>query len=408
MQGNMILSLFLFAVIALGHGVLCIWLINVSHGFGLTERWFRWVEGATLALGAILPCVMLRYAIVQPWTAWPAPLFGYSCLCLVLALLALPAVTLFRALRREPPEIARGPRVRESAQPAEGTSWTGHGPRAAWLRFPGNQALEIWSSECEVKLAKLPPELDGLRITHISDFHCSDAFDRGYFDAVVDAVAAIESDLVLFTGDMIDSGESLAWIAPLFSRLRGRLGQFAILGNHDLSHGAPRIYRALLKAGFSILEGRWTVIETEGARVVLGGTSYPWGRRLDLAGAPEGDVHVLLSHSPDLFPTAARHGIDLMLSGHNHGGQVRIPVIGPVLMPSRYSRWLDRGFFRRGDTLLHVSPGIGAKHPLRINCPPEIVRIVLRANPRPKRQGGLTTPERGALEMRGAGSEGIL
>ena len=94
---------------------------------------------------------------------------------------------------------------------------------------------------------------------------------------------------------------------------------------------------------------------------------------------PEADFRILLSHSPDRLAWAARWGIDLMLSGHNHGGQIRFPLIGPVFMPSLYSRRYDRGFFRAGPTLLHVSQGIGGQHPLRYGgCAPEISRFVLR------------------------------
>jgi hypothetical protein len=88
----------------------------------------------------------------------------------------------------------------------------------------------------------------------------------------------------------------------------------------------------------------------------------------------------LLSHSPDLFHKAQRWGVNLMLSGHNHGGQIRFPLIGPVFMPSRYSRRFDRGFFRQNGTLLHVSEGVGGKHPVRYGCPPEVSRLVLRSS----------------------------
>ena len=93
----------------------------------------------------------------------------------------------------------------------------------------------------------------------------------------------------------------------------------------------------------------------------------------------QGAFQVLLSHAPDLFYWAERAGFDLMLSGHNHGGQVRLPLVGSVFMPSRYSRRFDRDFFRSGPTLLHVSQGIAGKHPVRYGCIPELSRIVLRS-----------------------------
>jgi predicted MPP superfamily phosphohydrolase len=93
---------------------------------------------------------------------------------------------------------------------------------------------------------------------------------------------------------------------------------------------------------------------------------------------PAADFRLVLSHSPDLFYQAASWGTDLMLSGHNHGGQIRFPFLGAVFMPSRYSRRFDRGFFRRGNMLLYVNEGIAGRHPVRYGCPPEVTRFVLR------------------------------
>ena len=117
--------------------------------------------------------------------------------------------------------------------------------------------------------------------------------------------------------------------------------------------------------------------------MALGGTSAPWGPALDYGAMPEADFRILLSHSPDQFPGAASRGVELVLAGHNHGGQVRLPIFGPILMPSRYSRHFDRGFFRAGasNSLLYVSQGVGGKHPIRYGCSPEITRFTLRAAP---------------------------
>jgi len=103
------------------------------------------------------------------------------------------------------------------------------------------------------------------------------------------------------------------------------------------------------------------------------------GRLPDVSAAPRDAFRLLLSHTPDNAYWADRSGFDLMLAGHNHGGQVRLPLIGPVFMPSRYGRKFDAGAFQIGRMLLHVSRGVSGKHPYRFGCTPEITKIVLRS-----------------------------
>ena len=146
---------------------------------------------------------------------------------------------------------------------------------------------------------------------------------------------------------------------------------------------APARSGALADAGFASLEGRWCTMEENGARLAVGGTSAPWGPALLPGSVPAADFRILLSHSPDQFYRARDWGVDLMLSGHNHGGQIRLPALGPVFMPSVYSRRFDRGFFRSGSTFLYVSEGVAGKHPYRYGCPPEICCFVLKGRPEP-------------------------
>jgi len=220
----------------------------------------------------------------------------------------------------------------------------------------------------------------------ITDTHFTHCYRREFFEIIADEAARWEADLVAFTGDLLDDPTTFDWVEPVFSKLRGRLGQYAILGNHDHRLRPGRARRTLRKAGFADLEGRWERIEIEGATLALGGTSAPWGPSLDYASAADADFRILLSHSPDQFPRAASNGVELVLAGHNHGGQIRLPIFGPILMPSRYSRHFDRGFFRGGPTpsLLYVSQGLAGKHPIRYGCSPEITRFTLRATPAAK------------------------
>ena len=227
-------------------------------------------------------------------------------------------------------------------------------------------------------LSGLPEPLAGLRIVQITDLHMAPCFRRRYFERVIEACQDWEADLIVLTGDIIDDDEAIAWIEPLLAPLVARLGKYAILGNHDEQHQPRMIVGELARAGFETMEGHWTTIDVDGATIAMGGTSAPWGPDVDPRAMPPADFRILLSHSPDRFYRAARWGIDLMFSGHNHGGQIRLPLVGAVFMPSIYSRRFDRGFFRRDGTLMYVNEGIAGKHPFRYGCMPEVTRFVLR------------------------------
>ena len=170
-----------------------------------------------------------------------------------------------------------------------------------------------------------------------------------------------------------------AWIIPTLGWLRWKIAAFAILGNHDYWYDPPFIRRRIERLKMKYLGNSWRQIEVRGEPLVVIGTEYPWSKpQPDLAACPAGTFRLCLSHTPDNLPWARRAGIDLMLSGHVHGGQIRFPVIGSVLVPSRYGRRYDCGTFHESPTVLHVSRGLGGEHPLRWGCRPEVTRLVLR------------------------------
>ncbi|MBV8678635.1 MAG: metallophosphoesterase [Planctomycetaceae bacterium] len=367
------------ALFAVGQaGVLAV-SVNVTHALGFRGRIMDWIKVLLLALTLVMTAVIAREASRKPWSTWPWPASAYALACLAIALVGLPATTLARSFRRQPPGISVRDAEIDLAQRHGTEVLIGRGKRAWMLRLPGNEAFRLRKRDWDVVLPSLPIAWDGLSLLQISDLHFSPAYSRRFFELMLDEAATVEADLVLFTGDLIDHDAAIEWIVPLLSRIEGRLGSYAILGNHDYDHDHLRTRQALVEAGFTDLEGRWATLAIEGLTLALGGTSAPWGPRLDPGLMPDADFRLVLSHSPDLLPKAARWGIDLMLSGHNHGGQVRLPVIGPVFMPSRYSRRFDRDFFRIGPTLLHVSQGVAAKDPIRYGCVPEISRLTLRS-----------------------------
>ncbi len=371
----------LAAPTAIGHLCHFIYVVNVTSGLGYREpamdRFRRAVFAALLASSAFL----LWKHMHEPWWLWSWPLGGYAILCLVSGALGWPIASLRRALRRRPGGIQCKSQTLDLARIHGAQSLIGTGRRSWLLRLPRHDSFRIERLEWDVSIADLPAPLDALRIVQLSDFHFAPCFRRQFFESVVEGCRGWAPDLVLVTGDLVEHDDTISWIEPVLGRLEARLGKFAILGNHDQDHDPRTIVHELERAGIRTLEGRWIIIDVDGSKLAVGGTSTPWGPAFHQRDVPPADFRILMSHSPDVLYKAATWGADLVFAGHNHGGQIRLPTVGPVFMPSRYSRRFDRGFFRHGGTLLYVSQGIAGKHPIRYGCPPEISRFVLHRSP---------------------------
>src|SRR5581483_11782908 len=153
---------------------------------------------------------------------------------------------------------------------------------------------------------------------------------------------------------------------------------FAILGNHDYWQDVSRIRRRLRRLGLRVPENGWFEAQLRGEPLVVIGNEQPWLKApVDLAGCPAGPFRLCLSHTPDNVYWGRDHGVDLMLAGHVHGGQIRLPIVGSVVVPSGYGRRFDAGLFEVGPTLLHVSRGISGEQPVRYNCRPEVTLLTL-------------------------------
>lgn len=383
-------ELALLLVAAVGHAYMIVVAVNVWHGTGVDARHMDKAVAAVLAVLGLATVVGMAWMMSRPWSDWPGAARAYVVVCLAAAVVVLPLVTIVRALRKRPDGVGvagTSPALPDSIDPI---TLAGRGWEASMLKRSWNESLRPEAVSWRVELPNLPPQFAGLSIAHLTDLHFRQCFDRRYFEALFERASDWTPDLIVFTGDLIDEAETIDWIVPVLCRANARLGRYAILGNHDRYYGAGRVSIEIERAGWTLLEGRWTSLDVGGASLAIGGTSAPWGPRLDLVARPEADFHLLLSHTPDLLGQASKWGIDLMLSGHNHGGQACVPVVGPILMPSLYSRRYDEGFFRIGRTLMYASRGAGAKHPIRYRCPPEITRFELRAPARRSDHPALT------------------
>ena len=251
----------------------------------------------------------------------------------------------------------------------------------ALKRIPGNQSHLISVERTTLALKQLPKELEGLRVCHLSDFHLTGHLDIGYFKKIVQEVNRFDADLVLITGDLIDEYQCLEWIEPIFGALKAKHGVMYVLGNHDLRiNDEPLLRKMLSDSGLIAVNGEWIVREINGVEVAIAGNEMPWFRgaenlepykNLDDQ-ASLAQLRILLSHSPDQFKWAQRFDFDLMLAGHTHGGQVRLPVIGPIVAPSIHGIKYASGTFMMDEMLMHVSRGISGDECIRINCLPEV------------------------------------
>lgn len=257
--------------------------------------------------------------------------------------------------------------------------------------LPFNQTFELEVSKKKIALGSLPKALDGLTVTHLTDLHFSGRLQRRYFEEIIRHTNELGSDLIAVTGDLVDKAACIDWLPHTLGQLRAPLGVYFILGNHDLRVDATVVRNTLTEAGLIDMGGRWTVIDVRGEQLLIAGNELPWiGPAANLHDAPPlavegGPIRLLLAHTPDQFSWARQNGFDLMLAGHNHGGQFQFPPIGPFVAPSRFGVKYAAGTFFQQPTVMHVSRGISALVPIRFNCRPEVTGIELHALANPKR-----------------------
>jgi len=361
-----------------GFGCFSIWLINVCHGFGVPEGPRLWALRAVLVAAiAGIAWVVFGPALLDGDAPPPASRWSLS-LCASLLLVGLPFVTGLRHVRRRSIGISADQSVIDFETEAPAHDLIGPGRPPLLLAVPGNRPFQVERNDWTLPFQGLPESLDGLTILQFSDLHLCDAYSLRFYEALVERLAEVEADLVVFSGDLLDDAAMIDRVPELLGRLGGTLGRFAILGNHDHRFDQARVRDAVERAGFALLDGDWRRVERGSASLAVGGTCAPWGRPLDASTMPAADFRLVNSHTPDLFPKAAGWGVDLVLCGHTHGGQCRLPVIGPVFLPSLHGRWYDEGLFRRRGSSMYVNRGVAGTHPLRVNCAPEFATFTLK------------------------------
>ena len=260
---------------------------------------------------------------------------------------------------------------------------------AAGLVFDGAwvEPARLSITQQDVICKRLSPGLDGLRIGLLADFHYRPKEDDNLLERVIQRVRQENLDLIALSGDFINKDPGV--LAPLLERLKtmtANHGVFAVMGNHDGWNGNPsKIRRQFEQSGISFLINEHSKISIRGDALAVAGTDFVWLGKPDpsrtLRGIPAEVPVLALVHEPDYFDVMTRdREILLQLSGHTHGGQCRIPLIGysPVTV-KHGTKYIDGGF-SRGDSNLFVTRGVGTTGlRVRFACPPELVILTLRS-----------------------------
>lgn len=252
--------------------------------------------------------------------------------------------------------------------------------RVPLARF--NDVYDVEVTRHEVFIDDLPEPFDGYRIAFLTDTHVAGFVRRTFYETIVAQTRAFEPDLILFGGDFVTFRRHIPLLADRFAGLKATDGIFSILGNHDYWSSAPEIVETLRPLGVRFITNQHVILARGGARLPLVGIDEVYRGAPDpdaaFAGIDVGEPCLAISHHPDIIDVLPRRRIDLLLCGHTHGGQIRFPFFGAVVVPSKHEATYAAGFHRIGPVLMYTSRGIGAIPPLRILCRPEVATFVLR------------------------------
>jgi hypothetical protein len=236
-----------------------------------------------------------------------------------------------------------------------------------------------------VPVRGLPEAFDGFTICQLTDLHLGRFISADQIDRAATVAMELHADLIALTGDYIyGRAANILTCAEALSRLAAEHGVFAVLGNHEYWSGAVELTLDQLAArGVRTLVNEAARVERAGAELWVCGVDDVWAGQPDLnaalAGVPEDAPKILLCHEPDFALAAAHRGFALQLSGHSHGGQIRLPLIGAPLLPYlgvKFPLGLQR--IENSQSLVYTSAGVGVTTvPLRINCRPDVSLITL-------------------------------
>jgi predicted MPP superfamily phosphohydrolase len=243
----------------------------------------------------------------------------------------------------------------------------------------------------DFSLPRWPERLNGFTVALLSDFHFDPYFSKHPLHAAIPMVNDLHPDLIVLTGDFVtapfvgDDRKAAFEAEPCAQLLRQMNAPhrlWAVLGNHDEATDHRHVTHALQAQNIQVLANQSQAIEHDGARFWLAGVNDVLSKTADLPKTlrpvPANEAVILLAHEPDYADQVAKFPIDLQLSGHSHGGQIRIPLLPPLYLPTLGKKYI-LGTYRIGPLTLYTNAGLGTIGvPARLNCPPEITLLTLR------------------------------
>ena len=268
---------------------------------------------------------------------------------------------------------------------------------AAGLALYAGEGERHWIDLTHIGIAipGLPEAFEGFRIVQLSDIHLEAWTEPFFLRQAIERINALKPDAVFLTGDFVSDAPNspefpirCAWKCAETLREIECKRMYGILGNHDMVAGPDEITKALTQNGVTMLRNSCLPIERDGARFWLAGVDDPLKGDPDPSAAIPQQIRnlrdepvILMCHCPDyaddLLVQSAGKAVKLMLSGHTHGGQVRMPLVGPLTLPELGRKYVE-GHFRLGGMQLYVNRGLGTVGvPFRFDCPPEITHITL-------------------------------
>lgn len=245
-----------------------------------------------------------------------------------------------------------------------------------------DEANSLSLERVSISLERLPKQLDGFKIIHLSDIHHSPFTGLEHIERTIKIANRLKPDMFILTGDYVSHEKKyIAPVAKALGGLKAEFGTFACLGNHDHWTDPDLVVKKFEAVGIRMLVNQGFRFEAHGASLWLAGVDDHMVGKTDIAAALKGsfpdETKILLAHNPLIFRQAVRYGVDLTLSGHTHGGQVKVRDPEKRLLPKRK---LSSGLHRRKDSQIYITRGIGTVVlPIRYQCPPEISWLELRA-----------------------------